>query len=78
MSEPLVHLKGGMVVAEGDLLRLLDLESSGIHFSLAEDGRVRVSPSARLTDDDRAFLAQHHDLVIYALTFTYTDHQETT
>jgi hypothetical protein len=73
MPDQLVHLKGGRVATETDLLRLLDLEARGVHFRLADDGRVRVSPSDLLSDTDKVFLRQHHDLVVYCLTVTYTD-----
>jgi len=73
MPDQLVHLKGGMVARESDLRRLLDIEGRGVHFSLADDGKVRVNPAARLTDSDRVFLLEHHALVVYCLTVTYSD-----
>lgn len=76
MSTRLVHLKGGHVATEADLTRLLDLEARGVHFSLSDDGKVRVTRSGCLSDDDKLFLRQHHDLVLYCLTATYSDSPE--
>ena len=69
----LITLKDGFVVEVAALRRLWDLEERGVHFSLLDDGRVRVAPADRLTADDRAFLHAHHNLVIYSLTTTLPD-----
>ena len=75
MSE-VVTLKGGFIADEAALRRLWAIEEQGVHFSLRDDGRVRVAPADRLSDDDRVFLREHGRLVLYALTQTYTDASE--
>jgi len=78
MTDQLVCMGRGVVVQASDLKRLLDLEVRGVHFSLADDGKVCVGHSSLLTDDDKVFLRQHHNLVMACLTATYTDDNVTT
>lgn len=78
MADQLVCLKGGVTVPASDLRRLLDIEGRGIRLSMRDDGKVSVSPAANLTGGDRAFLMEHHALVLYCLTASYNDDRAVT
>jgi hypothetical protein len=55
----LVTLRGGLIVDARVIDRLLDLEERGFTFDLLDDGRFRVLPLERLTNDDVGFLRAH-------------------
>lgn len=72
MSTETAVLKGGVVVGVAELRYLWTLEERGTRFRLDAEGGVHVV--GRLSDDDRAFLATNSQLVFYALTRTWEDH----
>ena len=60
-SSDFVTFRGGFTVAWPIVEKILDLESRGARFYLADHGRFRVDPVNILTTSDVRFLQAHRD-----------------
>ena len=61
-ASDLVVLRGGFAVPVYVLTHMWDLEDRGLHFNL-DDNDLYVGPPPLLTDQDRAFIRAHRDMV---------------
>ncbi len=68
-SSEFVTLKGGFTLPVAVVTYLLDCEDRGLRFRVLPDGRLHVAPHDAIRDTDRAFIAQHRDLLRACITY---------
>lgn len=64
VSSELLPLRDGLVVSAAALHVLWRLEERGLDLRVADDGRLHVTPSQRLTSDDCTAIRVHRDEIV--------------
>ena len=68
-SDELVPLRGGVVLPIPAIARVIDLKFRGVELWRDDEGYLRATPGAKLTEDDRAFLRANRDALLRAIEY---------
>jgi hypothetical protein len=69
IDDPLVPLRGGLVIRTSHLVWLLEAGERGLRFRVDDDGSLVVSPRSAITAADDAFLRRHRDALKAAVAY---------
>lgn len=68
-DDPLVPLRGGLVIHASHLVWLLEAGERGLRFRVDDDGSLVVSPRSAITAADDVFLRRHRDALKAAVAY---------